>query len=420
MKKRDKGYLFFIVFVLPILLWVIYLGARIPLLMIGLTNLSGLDDIFGLPFLIITIILTLIAIIIYACILSFWNKNEQELQDALKNSGISQIENLSPFEFEEWVARLLRVDGYKANATKKSGDYGADVIAEKDGIKIAIQVKKFNKPVGIKAVQEVISAIGYYDCYEGWVITSSNNFTPAAHNLAKKHNIKLLNKNGLALMLNRLRNNTIESELNLEEIIETETTNLETDNNVDFKSTISYTAIKNFVEKDVVNMVNIVIKGMKDDNYADLDINSLPYIKDILDKGKDVCQKTFLKMTEENKKQRIEGFAIVALKWMTFLGMGAVYLYSQNDNFNTNDIYETISNKRGFLYIDEFVLDSFKMPYTSPEGLTFCNDLYDYSASILDLYMTETDDIKEDIANLTKCMLAMYIVGVSYATEKLK
>lgn len=90
---------------------------------------------------------------------------------------------------------------------------------------------------------------------------------------------------------------------------------------------------------------------------------------------------------------------------MTFLGMGAVYLYRQNKNFNVDNIYEIISKKRVFLYIDEFVLDSVKMPYSSLNGLKFCNDLYNYSTSILDLYMTETSNAKEDVANLTKCML---------------
>lgn len=104
----------------------------------------------------------------------------------LINSGISQIDNLAPFEFEEWVARLLKTAGYNAIATKKFGDYGADVIAEKDGIKIAIQVKKFNQPVGIKAVQEVVSAMQYYDCLDGWVITSAYGVTTVAYNFAKK------------------------------------------------------------------------------------------------------------------------------------------------------------------------------------------------------------------------------------------
>ncbi|MBR4418556.1 MAG: restriction endonuclease [Clostridia bacterium] len=166
-------------------------------------SVSGMEHMRAIGYMII--IASIISLIIYITRKIDSNINEEELQNALRNSGISQIDDLTPYEFEEWVARLLRADGYKASATKKSGDYGADVIAEKNDIKIAIQVKKFNQLVGIKAVQEVIGATTYYDCYEGWVITSASGFTTAAHNLAKKHGVKLLNKNDLALMLNRLK-----------------------------------------------------------------------------------------------------------------------------------------------------------------------------------------------------------------------
>ena len=105
---------------------------------------------------------------------------------------------------------------------------------------------------------------------------------------------------------------------------------------------------------------------------------------------------------------------------MFFIGMGAAYLYKKDESFDTNKIFETISKKRGFLYLDEYVLDSFNMPFNSSKGLTFCNDLYNYSADILDLYMIETENMEEDVSNLIKCMLAMYTVGVSYATEILK
>jgi HJR/Mrr/RecB family endonuclease len=168
-------------------------------------TVSGMEHMRAIGYIMIISAVIFLILYIYRKVTSYIN--EKELQNALKNSGISQIDELSPFEFEEWIARMLRTDGYKANATKKSGDYGADVIAEKDGIKIAIQVKKINQPVGIKAVQEVISAIGYYDCYEGWVITSANSFTTAAINLAKKNNIKLFTRNDLALLLHQIQRN---------------------------------------------------------------------------------------------------------------------------------------------------------------------------------------------------------------------
>lgn len=69
---------------------------------------------------------------------------------------------------------------------------GADVIAYKDNIKYVIQVKFYNNPVGNKAVQEVVGAIGMYKADKGIVVTNST-FTPSAIELAQANNIELVN-----------------------------------------------------------------------------------------------------------------------------------------------------------------------------------------------------------------------------------
>ena len=130
-----------------------------------------------------------------------FKKNDKILQDQLLRDGISSLENLTPYEFEEWVARLMRANGYKAYVTKYSGDYGLDVIAEKNNLKIGIQVKKFGNAVGVKAVQEVIAGMRYYDCDEGWVITTAGSFTQAAVNLATKSGIILYTRNDIAKLI---------------------------------------------------------------------------------------------------------------------------------------------------------------------------------------------------------------------------
>lgn len=155
------------------------------------------------------ILICLICICIPIILNIYNDRKELELQEAIVKSNISQIDNLNPYAFEEWVARLLRKMGYKATPTKRSGDYGIDVIAENNQTKIGIQVKKFNKPVGIKAVQEVISGMVYYDCNKGWVVTSTNSFTQAAINLANKRDIKLITRNDLAKMLSKLQSDKI-------------------------------------------------------------------------------------------------------------------------------------------------------------------------------------------------------------------
>ena len=159
----------------------------------------------SLGILIFLILVTLLTIIIQIFIvLNKYNK-EKDLQELMMDDDFTQIDDLSPRDFEEWVARLMRIQGYDAYTTKYSGDYGVDVIAEKDDLKIGIQVKKYNSAVGIKAIQEIASGIVYYECYEGWVITTAPKFTKAAINLAEKHGIKLYNKYDLAKYFNEIK-----------------------------------------------------------------------------------------------------------------------------------------------------------------------------------------------------------------------
>ena len=205
-KPKSNFNWVYVVFALPIFLWGAYLFPRI---FIGILDASSVAELSQMPFydwfLWAAIISTTIAVLICLGVLWCKKRKNRKWQEVLIKTGVAQIDELSPFEFETWVARALGVLGYQAYATKKAGDYGADVIAEKAGRKIAIQVKKYQQAVGIQAVQEVVSAIGYYDCTEGWVVTSAAGFTHAAENLARKHNIKLVTKNDLAVMLSQAR-----------------------------------------------------------------------------------------------------------------------------------------------------------------------------------------------------------------------
>ena len=74
--------------------------------------------------------------------------------------------------------------------TKGSGDYGIDVLAEKEGVTYAIQCKCYADSVGVKAVQEAYAGRDYYDCMVGAVMTNQY-FTAPAVDAAKKLKILL-------------------------------------------------------------------------------------------------------------------------------------------------------------------------------------------------------------------------------------
>ena len=82
----------------------------------------------------------------------------------LAASGIADIDTMDGKAFEEYLEVLFGKLGYKVERTRYVGDYGADLITQKDGVKTVIQAKRYGKAVGIKAVQEAVAAKGMYGC----------------------------------------------------------------------------------------------------------------------------------------------------------------------------------------------------------------------------------------------------------------
>lgn len=114
---------------------------------------------------------------------------------------------MSGLEFEHYLVALFRKNGYRVKLTPASNDFGADVILEGKE-RIVIQAKRYSSKVGIKAVQEISSAKGYYNAQEAWVITN-NYFTSQAIRLAHATNVKLVDRSMLVDMI--LQSKTLES-----------------------------------------------------------------------------------------------------------------------------------------------------------------------------------------------------------------
>ena len=111
------------------------------------------------------------------------------------------FDTLEGHEFEYYCADLLRKKGFiEVEVTKGSGDYGADILAEKDGVTYAIQCKCYTAPIGVKAIQEAYAGRDYYDCMVGAVLTNQYFTTPAVE-AAKKLKILLWDRGYLESML---------------------------------------------------------------------------------------------------------------------------------------------------------------------------------------------------------------------------
>jgi HJR/Mrr/RecB family endonuclease len=102
--------------------------------------------------------------------------------------------------FEEFIAEVLRLFNFKVTITKASGDQGVDLIAERDGERIAIQCKGYANAVGNYAVQEVHTGKAVYKCPISWCVTNSY-FTPSAQQLALTVSCRLIDGNEIQQIL---------------------------------------------------------------------------------------------------------------------------------------------------------------------------------------------------------------------------
>ena len=113
----------------------------------------------------------------------------------------SDIDLMEGHDFEYFCADLLRKKGFQeVEVTKGSGDYGIDILAQKDGVTYGIQCKGYAPPVGVKAVQEAYAGRDYYDCMVGVVLTNQYFTTPAVE-VAKKLKIMLWDRGYLESMM---------------------------------------------------------------------------------------------------------------------------------------------------------------------------------------------------------------------------
>ena len=107
-----------------------------------------------------------------------------------KKRDVVNFNSMSGLEFESYLEKMFRNMHYFVKLTPKTNDQGADLILTRDGIRTAVQAKRYSKPVGNRAVQEVISAREYYDCNKALVVTN-NKFTKSAVELARRTNVQL-------------------------------------------------------------------------------------------------------------------------------------------------------------------------------------------------------------------------------------
>ena len=111
------------------------------------------------------------------------------VRSSRKRELLEHAQSYSVIRAEEWAG------------TKKSI---ADVIAEHSGKRIVVQCKFYSKPVGNKAVQEVVAAKQFVGA-DLAVVASNQSFTKSAQQLAAANSVYLLHHDQLATVSARIR-----------------------------------------------------------------------------------------------------------------------------------------------------------------------------------------------------------------------
>ena len=109
---------------------------------------------------------------------------------------------LDGWQFEQEVARVFRLHGYKANVTKGSGDGGVDIILKKDGKTLIVQCKHYQNPLGPEAVRALWGCKDDFKA-EKVIMVASSGLTQASRDFVNnKPEYLVLNLDDIIRMAN--------------------------------------------------------------------------------------------------------------------------------------------------------------------------------------------------------------------------
>ncbi|MCM2675380.1 restriction endonuclease [Alkalicoccobacillus plakortidis] len=115
---------------------------------------------------------------------------------------LKDIDQMSGHDFEDYLQVLFTAIGYETYLTKKSRDYGADLLfINEQGNKIIVQAKRYQAKLGLTSVQEIFAAKSFYQADLALIITSAEGVTDSCWKLAGATDISFLMREELEEIL---------------------------------------------------------------------------------------------------------------------------------------------------------------------------------------------------------------------------
>jgi len=154
--------------------------------------LSGNSDIF-----LITLLATVIAYCVYfACKFSY--------KSTRLNASMWKERQwwwtLDGWQFEQEVANVFRLNGYKAKVTKGSGDGGVDIILNKNGRTSIVQCKHYQNPVPPEPIRALWGCKDDFGADEVILVASSGITDMGARFVQNKPDFKVYNLDDIIKM----------------------------------------------------------------------------------------------------------------------------------------------------------------------------------------------------------------------------
>ena len=116
-------------------------------------------------------------------------------------TGNEDVDNMSGLEYEQYCKDLFELNGWDVIETPKSGDQGVDLVGVVGDVRLCIQCKRYSKPVGNSAVQQVSAGKVHYNGTHAAVVTNAG-FTSAARSLAESTEVILWSTQEFASFVN--------------------------------------------------------------------------------------------------------------------------------------------------------------------------------------------------------------------------
>lgn len=107
---------------------------------------------------------------------------------------------LDGWQFEQEVANVFRLNGYKAKVTKGSGDGGVDIILNRNGKTIIVQCKHYQNPVPPEPIRALWGCKDDFGADEVILVASSGITDMGAGFVQNKPNFKVYNLDDIIKM----------------------------------------------------------------------------------------------------------------------------------------------------------------------------------------------------------------------------